>query len=609
MYIMVNINDYITKIKIQKTPHTVKLNNSKIKMMSFLFKKEMNHKTAVNFLDKFIRHSKDLKGMMFQISFIYDGVLFYNITKGFITLPKNKHLNQMTLRVIDEYGNEIFDRVEDLITGFDIFYTRATSKKGGNDINKMNDCLYYALKNTVREKTFNRTPCMVGPSALKKQLNLKRNDKIHIKHIPIVEKLLKVNIVVSGDHEYIPKDTYTSKVYIELVNGHYRGLNKQKNKLFLFDGIYDEPKPLQVFKKYKDTYKFYNGDKIYKSDKFDKSYISIQAEPDMTLYDTYEITKKEYDDMIELSNGKYNPYKFKNIPKMGLYYFYKEFKDVEPDNITHEEASILQKATKGGLRYARPGKYGKVYDYDFNRFYPYLQSTGLDVPIRKPVFQKLDELPKFIKLGIYKANIHFEKPHPLFMENQFNLYTNFDLVMFKNMGATIELLDEEWNAMIYDKCVRMCRLKNFYEELYELSKKSKFKLFKKLMNSLWGKLCSKKTKLINNSEEEIEMNAWDLIQRSDVSSNIYEVKKIDKDKIFQYDYARMLPFILSKGRRFLYMRIKDNLENVIYVHTDGFITSKKIEYDSDKSKEFGWFKMKEYSAAVIKNKNKKDLIK
>ncbi len=48
-------------------------------------------------------------------------------------------------------------------------------------------------------------------------------------------------------------------------------------------------------------------------------------------------------------------------------------------------------------------------------------------------------------------------------------------------------------------------------------------------------------------------------------------------KRFRFDYARFAPFLLAKGRRVVHEATKDNLNNILRINTDGFLTTKKID--------------------------------
>jgi hypothetical protein len=84
------------------------------------------------------------------------------------------------------YNLEVPYEEPDSIKSFNIYIALGSRDIGGSD-DKLNDCLYNCLKYFV----FNIEDYYKSPSELKKQLKLKRNDKIPLSCIDIIEKKLK----------------------------------------------------------------------------------------------------------------------------------------------------------------------------------------------------------------------------------------------------------------------------------------------------------------------------------------------------------------------------------------------------------------------------------
>ena len=122
----------------------------------------------------------------------------------------------------------------------------------------------------------------------------------------------------------------------------------------------------------------------------------------------------------------------------------------------------------------------------------------------------------------------------------------------------------------------------FVDILYEL--KGKDKRFKEILNSLWGCLVQeKKTRLcidltkesdVNLNTDEVEI----LSQIIEKNKCIIEYKYKNKSS-FKTDFARLKPFILSQCRLKMSMLLIDHVENIEQIHTDGFKTNIKINFD------------------------------
>ena len=56
------------------------------------------------------------------------------------------------------------------------------------------------------------------------------------------------------------------------------------------------------------------------------------------------------------------------------------------------------------------------------------------------------------------------------------------------------------------------------------------------------------------------------------------IKTITFNKLYQFNYARLGPFLLAKGRTVISEVIKPNIESIKWIHTDGFISDKELNY-------------------------------
>jgi len=470
-----------------------------------------------------------------------------------------------------------------LIFAFDIFFVEKPSEEGGND--KYNMCLYKSLKSILNESL------KLKNKGIKNCVGVDFEDKVPVSKLYKLEDKIKTNIIVSGDVEYMGAQKYNQSAYLKLEKGHYTPIVSTNDKCSKF---FKDEIPVEIVS--------YDRSERYQPKKAKFSHLVLQSRDDYLkkkpLQTTYEEITKQYDELKQLSKGKFNPYNFISIPQMAYSIFYKNFSGVKPDPIEPHEALWITRANNGGFRVAKVGIYKKGYSYDINRFYPSLQSQ-LNIPINKPEFQILEELPEIISIGVYRVDI---EQHQFFSRNKFNLYTQYSIRQALEMGLKITLIQDGcFNSMIYKgKNISTKRLTKDYQELYELSKK--VKLSKLIMNSVWGSVCEKTkkiSKLQNDNIKSISVN--DTIQRF---NNSFLITQYSNVKPFKSNFARMGMFLTSKGRYELYKIISKHQDKIIYAHTDGFISTKRLKIQQGQNMGELRFEGK-YENLEIKNKNYK----
>ncbi len=303
---------------------------------------------------------------------------------------------------------------------------------------------------------------------------------------------------------------------------------------------------------------------------------------------------KTQEDLIKLIKKKHNKYKedakqirhiidvsrFNNFQKATVYFAYcnglKPFHE-QTEPITEREKDWIYYASKGaGLSQAKPGKYKNVVNYDVNSMYPHIMSIQyFKIPLKQGEFKTYEELPEFIPYGIYRANI--TRPHKnhksffLFKNKlDINFYTSIDLTIAREQGLNIELVkDGKDNALLYGNNKRVNShniFKKFVDKLYKVKKQyKKNKLIKFILNCLWGEL-SRST-----------------FKYSNLGDNIYHEGKIDGNKIkvsnekYEYDFARLKPFIFSYGRQIMHKILKNiSYDKVYRIHTDSILCDDDI---------------------------------
>ena len=92
----------------------------------------------------------------------------------------------------------------------------------------------------------------------------------------------------------------------------------------------------------------------------------------------------------------------------------------------------------------------------------------------------------------------------------------------------------------------------------------------------WNK--KSKTKLINNNDKNIITISGNIkvLKFSNFKEDKTIIEYVNNDKQFKSNYARLKPFLLSKGRNNLHNLIKNNIDDVVHFHTDGFLIKNNL---------------------------------
>ena len=345
--------------------------------------------------------------------------------------------------------------------------------------------------------------------------------------------------------------------------------------------------------------------------KFSGAYVFLKREYDpetkklLTLKETYDNFVRIADNLKELTEGKINLYKTgEKWVKAAL----KLFKDLEPDikaeKIEKDEQEWIVNTMKGPLVWGEKYK-GRAYKYDIVSRYPSIMiSNHFAVPIKRGEFKTIPKKEfselKFFSFGIWRAKINGAN-RKLFKINNLNYYTHYDLTRAKELGYEIEIIEDgNPNFLFYNS---YCRIpgnkifKNYVNLLFEL-KKENVEGAKQILNALWGGLCKKNiiTKDVNISEGfNIEKYNGSVVSMdTDSSGEKCKVKYIKDDKYHEYNFARLGPFLISLGRKAISTMIEPHIQYIKRIHTDGFICSKKLEWEKAKYRSVCNVKMGNY---------------
>ncbi len=516
----------------------------------------------------------------------------------------------------DFYDDEQYDYEPKFFTRFDVFLLKKPSNEGGTD-NKYNDCLFFALKRACN----NNFPWNY-PWTFKKYLSLGRSDLVPIDRLAKIEHALdNYKINVAGD--YIYQSTKDAKFEINLIlkNNHY-SLNT--SHIQNLHGVAHEEKKI-LFYRYLDdgTKETYDGfeikilnkqefEAIYKNPYTSEYLPVISHKEDMTQ--EYHKFIKDIDELKSETNGLINCYKTGGYVQTALKLFYHYTQSINPEIILDDEVKFLKNASCGAVMYAEPYK-GPGYKYDFVSRYPSsLASQHNYYPIKRGEFLKIspDEFISTLRRPgtcIFRCQIERKqnKICNIFRFNINNYYTSKDVVLAQKLGLKISMIDDnEPNVLYYshDKCVCGSQLfGNFVKTVFELKKKGN-KTAKAILNCLWGALCQTQELDYNVADDGEE---YDLGFDKNITSIIYDDKKhrcivkyTKQNKYFVNRYARIKSFILAYGRHCIITELMDNIDNIVYIHTDGWIS--KTEMNVKIGTELNCVKFEGYDAECeVKN--------
>ena len=544
--------------------------------------------------DALKRYAGKRKNRGFLICFTYDNKLSWCMNKHFQTLDDIEFMSFFAM-----YERR---KVEDKITAIDLYYVDLPSKnKGGRKEtipDPYNNCLYYALKSFLGDKMKDKQP-----SLMKRYLKIENDEGVHWNLLPLLEERYKINIYLKGDFTYDSCKKYSQSCYLTLINGHYEPNRPKFDKSYI---KFKKPAPLLLTYSKNGQVYFYNGEEEL-TEKPKTAHV-VQCD-----VDDKEDYFKSYTEQCRLMtlNTKYNPLEFKDLKELVKKIIYMTYKNVDFEPIQQDEEEIIKMVGMSACRYAEPGTYKNVSSIDMNRFYSSLQSN-INIPIGKPTFTKLNELPEILKPGFYKVKI--KTKCPFFTYNKYNWYTQYSIYQARDNDPTAEfsIIDnEEFNAVMYPpKYTNTNKFNDIYKTLYVLGK-GKCKIAKLVANMIWGTLNQrnfKREKLTENGAKLFNPNTDTIKFRT----SCYVGKFFNPNSYFKFPYARSGPFITSKGRREIVKSIYktvDNPLNIKYIHTDGFLCV-DLSKSFKSSQDMGKLRLdKLYGEVEVLNKNQYHEIK
>ena len=481
----------------------------------------------------------------------------------------------------------------DYFNNFVVYVSLFPGNAGGND--KFNDCLYNCLYYYLYDKLPWDTPIK-----FKKFLNLTRTDKVPITLISKIEEKMKTFAInVRGDYVYSSTIKSSKQINLLLENEHYL-IDKSfsKNNKINHRISYEEKIPVLYDKV---SFEIYDGNEKLKISKnelndilynYKSKYILINREEkknNLSIEEEFRQLIQDIDIIKKETNGIINLRKTGNINDTSLDLFDKFTKYLKhPETILQDESEWISNTNTGAIIYAEVYN-GPGYKYDIKSMYPSIMVSPGKFPIGRGEFNKLENLDNlnYFQFGIYRCKISQENDNnnnKLFRFNPKNYYTHTSLEHAKCLGLKIELIIDSQPYFLYysrDKLIGFNEVFNKYVEFMFDLKQKKVPKSKDILNRLWGLLSEiDRKKYFCTSDKEITLSPDDEI----ISLRPYKhnddvdiMECVSKKNYYKTSFARLSPFLISRGRFNISNIVMPHKENVHRIHTDGFISDKKLD--------------------------------
>ena len=460
-------------------------------------------------------------------------------------------------------------------------------------MNKYNDCMFNAI-----ELSGVKLPKEISSQAkFKRFLGLDRGEPVDYKMIEKLQTLFdNVSFSVSGDKKLQMPRKHLN-INLKLKNGTYKLSNNVGRSIV--KGKHFKPVKLEnvyIYKKLDDMkYKIYNGFitrtmniKDFQKQKKDYNYCFLKADT-ADIEDEYMELVRDARMLYAYSDETIDIFRYQSYPMAALDVWQRYSKIYNYSNdLLEDEAKIINYAFQGGLTYANTGYNGFAVAYDINSFYPSCMiNQYLNLPVEEPEMKYLsaDEFNslKYYQYGIYRAEIE-KSSTKLFKYNKMNYYTHFDLTTAKELGLSIQIINENPNFYYYskDKLIRAASVfEQFVQKMFDL-KQQKCVLAKPILNCLWGTLAQKHTykKIIESDDMVYNIPENAKLLHLEPHGTGFKIKYApDKNRLFKRPEARFSPFILSFARMTFARKLKNYENNIVRIHTDGIYFDSDIETD------------------------------
>lgn len=574
---------FFNKSKSGKTK--LRYNGQAMKQIVFQSKKSISLRKAEKFINKLSKDYSDggVQGSLIISTFI----------SGLGWRSAGNHEVGEEIDLFPDYQDQYIDqgKMKTKLISIWVINAKKGRARGGNDEN--NDCLFVALKHAIG-KSMPRE--IKTPEKLKSFLGLKRTDKVPMSKIPLIDEVLGSNrsLNVMGAFSYFSSKSTPIQINLKLYNEHYRLVaNDKRNKAL----IYGEPIPkssVYSFSVKKEHVILFNGEqtelsldewKLKKKEKI----IALCSKDDAKLKETRDKFIFEADELIKITKGFINLYKFKKVKYASLEYFRQMSKTIrEPLEITPVEAELLNNAFSGGLQYIETGYKGYGQTFDINSMYPScLRHAHFMIPVApgEPLTLTKEEFNKqtYFKYGIYRCKVIGSSK--LFTPRRNNYYTHYDLKLAKQLGLKLEIIEDgQMNFYYYarDKLVSSSRVfKEYVEFFFDIKKKHALGLSKLMLNMLWGALSEKMdfhADFNKHADDEIP-SEWRIRSISNIGGDKIRVGYDKYQCQYRTNFGRLGCFLTSFAREQFGTRIQPYADKIVRIHTDSFTVREHVNVD------------------------------
>lgn len=304
----------------------------------------------------------------------------------------------------------------------------------------------------------------------------------------------------------------------------------------------------------------------------------------LSLKKQYKLFCETADRLKVASDNKINMYKTGATGKTTLQLFF-SFNPPNPEKIEEDEATIINLCKCGGVIWGEQYE-GKAYKFDFVSFFcSIMRSQSMQFPIGQPEFKTMTadvfDKKEFFTFGIYHAQIISIVDKKLFTVNEQNWYTHIDLNRAKALGYEMELIEDgEYNHLCYrgkGKLINGAKLfRPFVDYLFGL-RQIGYEEVKQIMSALWGALCQYNEMTVRLSKDDEIFDPHSITTMTKCKNGDRIITTVKADRRFDYDFARMKPFLLAKCRTVVSQLVELNLDSVKRIYIDGFLfTDKKV---------------------------------
>ena len=487
---------------------------------------------------------------------------------------------------IEQYANAFDNHRGEVFYQTRVLF-RLKPRAGGKSKNNMclYNCLYPLLgENLGTKSSFKKFVCEVG-----------FYDPVPFDKIPEICTKHKIQIQVEGDIQKVYGVEYNTIIKLKFEDGHYTPVVLKDRVMPKFQ--LSERLPLLM---YDETHYTTDGEAMQEYESIeqlrkltDEYHISTMFKNSSLL----ECYKQYTEEMDELVCHKIDLYSNKCSIRQTIRELVKGHTArlrLKYDHVGKIESSFIDACYNGGMLYCEKGTHQNVYSYDYVSKYPaILNGAYFKFPVREGTYKKLDKLPPHsLQYGIYRVIIksNHKDISKIFMFSSDNTYTHFDVSFaqfLKKRGyiESVELIqDDQPNALIYseDKLIYSRSVfGGLIRRLFDLKSQGIGGRTTKLLLSTLGGVMSErvhKSRIAKLGEDIDETNEWYEHNVKTLNENTFELELRTEKQAFRYPFGRLMPFMVAKARNDIAKVALNDLENVVFIQTDGVGFKRKQEF-------------------------------